>query len=95
MGLLEDNTIQIDDVITGVRENGEMIVRKMVAHLDRGITVLLDCTHPLGQEHKGKFNMIQMKNNMFLVVCDKCTQFALLGEPIAGETSSKAIYGTA
>jgi hypothetical protein len=95
VGLLECKTIPIDDVLTGIRENGDMIVRKMVAHLDRGETVILDCTHPLGVENKGKFNMIQMKNNMFVVVCDKCTQFALLGETMAGEPTSMGCHGSA
>ena len=95
MELLECKTIHIDDVLTGIRDNGEMIVRKMVAHLDRGETVLLDCTHPLGTEHKGRFNMIQMKNSMFVVVCDQCTQFALLGETMAGEDPSTVAYGSA
>ena len=92
---LESNCVAIDDVLTGIRDNGEMVVRKMVAHLDRGETVILDCTHPLGKEHKGRFNMIQLPNQMFVVVCDKCQQFALMGENIQGEPASTLAYGSA
>lgn len=76
--------LEAQDLLVDVRLDGAQIIRKMVSVLDGNHVVVLDCGHPLGREHKGKFHMIQLESRMFTVVCDRCTGFAMMGEVIEG-----------
>jgi len=81
----------VSAIVDGIRADGEMIVRKMIAVLDRGEVVQLDCGHPLGGEHKGRFNMVQIENGMFVIVCEACKEFAMVGENIIGESKGYSL----
>ena len=71
-------------LLEGNRHEGNRIIQQMVSVLDKGEVVILDCGHPIGREHQGKFHLIQLESLMFVVVCDQCTSFALMGEVIEG-----------
>jgi hypothetical protein len=83
-GIPDYQVLETPTLLLENRHDGNRIIQQMVAHLDSGAVIVLDCKHPVGRDHRGKFHLIQLETLMFVVVCDHCTSFALMGEVIEG-----------
>lgn len=85
LGTSDYQVFEASSILADIRMEGDNIIRKVLSLLNQNHVVILDCSHPLGREHHGKFTLVQLESKMFSVVCDSCAPFALMGEPIAGE----------